>query len=146
MKLLIISLVLAHFLFNLIIRRDMMWLLHTCIHWKLSSNAGFDVVKNWWQHHLDSVLKNDVCRILWDYTILLVHHWHITGLILHIQLRAKTKHCSQGLLFLAILAFHIRWWRKGIGMLICTSWLILKLWQTSASVVPIVIGVFGSIP
>ena len=23
------------------------------IHWKLSSNASFDVVKNWWQHHPD---------------------------------------------------------------------------------------------
>jgi len=115
------------------------------IHWKLSNNAGFDVVKNWWQHHPDSVLENDVCRILWDYTIFtgssLAHNRpDITYMI-----KGENK-----TMFIEVAVpgdsriSHKMVEKKERYADLCI--LINKLWRTSATVVPIVIGALGSIP
>ena len=39
------------------------------VHWELAKRGGFDIVENWWDHHLMSVMQNSSMKLLWDYTI-----------------------------------------------------------------------------
>ena len=43
------------------------------IHWHLARVVGFQVCDNWWEHNPNKVLCLQLCKILWDYTIVINH-------------------------------------------------------------------------
>ena len=39
------------------------------VHWELCKKNGLDYVEKWYAHEPESVMENEKCKILWDFTI-----------------------------------------------------------------------------
>ena len=39
------------------------------VHWKLARKYNFEAGNKWYQHERESVLENEDCKILWDFSI-----------------------------------------------------------------------------
>ena len=44
------------------------------LHWELCRKNDLQHEKNWYEHNPQSVLENDKCKILWDFTIQTDHY------------------------------------------------------------------------
>ena len=48
------------------------------IHWALSKKYGVKVCERWYEHKVESVIENDIVKILWDVCIQVhsqIEHW-----------------------------------------------------------------------
>ena len=40
-----------------------------CIHWEICGANGTHVEPKWYEHQLEAVIENDLCKIFWDFTV-----------------------------------------------------------------------------
>ena len=115
------------------------------LHWKLAAKYHFEVNSCWWKHRPDAVLENPMCKILWDFSIMVdrpIYHNRPDIVVVDKQtnkgyfidvtipgdahIRAKTTEKLE----------------KYRDLQIVTQ----QLWRMSITIVPIVIGALGSVP
>jgi len=115
------------------------------IHWNLAKLAGFCVHEQWWKHVPEKVLDNSDWRILWDYTI------YIESSLSHnrpdITFCNKQKADSSMFIDVAIPG-DSRLSQKSVekrDRYRDLSVVVDRLWNTSTSVVPVILGALSSI-
>ena len=57
------------------------WFIGTNNHWETWGVKGIHVKIKWYEHQPEAVTKNDLCKILWDFTVqkghfIILEGWH----------------------------------------------------------------------
>ena len=116
------------------------------VHWMLAKQAGFPVQDLWWKHCPPRVCENNVCKLLWDFSIVtdtsLQHN--------HPDITMVLKQTNEVYLIDIAIPGDSRLSQKVVDKL--TKYVDLKIevvrvWKCrKVSIIPIIVGVLGSIP
>ena len=115
------------------------------LHWELCRKNDLQHEKNWYEHNPQSVVENDKCKILWDFTIQTDHY--ITARRPDIVVVDKDKKTCQ--LIDVACPGDKRVKEKEDEKVVKYQDLareLRKIWSMEVKVIPIVIGVLGTIP
>ena len=113
------------------------------IHWEMCKKFGFDHTNKWYMHNPAPVLENNTQKLLWDFDIQTDHlisarrpdfiiikkkrTCKIVDFVVPADLRIKLKECEKKDKYLDL--------ARGLK----------KLWNMQATIIPIVIGAFGTV-
>ena len=117
------------------------------IHWEMCKKFKFDLANKWYKHNPTPVLENDTHKLLWDYDIQTDHLLSAKrpDLIIIKQKKKKKKICK--IVDFAVPADHrikLKECEKRDKYLDLAREL-KKLWNMKVTIIPIVIGVFGTV-
>ena len=103
------------------------------VHWELCKKNGLEHAEKWYEHVPESVMENEKCKILWDFTIQ-------TDRVIGARrpditiLDKETRECQ--LINIACSGDKYRDLAREVS----------NLWNVKVKIIPIVIGVLGTVP
>ena len=113
------------------------------IHWEIGGANGIHVKSKWYEHHLEVVIENDSCKILWDFTVQIDHV--ITARRPDIIFIDKEHHKCQIIDF--AIPYDARVDGKEVEKIekhLDLARELKKVWNMKVTVVPLVLGPLGT--
>ena len=114
------------------------------IHWEMCKKFKFDHANKWYMHNPTPVLENDTHKLLWDFDIQRDHL--ISARRPDLIIINKKRRISKTVVF-AVPADHrikLKEWEKRDKYLDLARE-FKKLWNMKVTIIPIVIGAFGTV-
>ena len=115
------------------------------IHWALCKKYDIKVTEKWYQHKVESVMENEVVKILWDVRIQVdreMEHYRPDIVVVE----KKTKKCLIVDVACPVDTNLVRKRNEKLNNYSDLRIEVARMWDKDTYIIPIIIGALGSIP
>ena len=114
------------------------------IHWELCKKLKFDHANKWYIHNSESLLENEMHKLLWDFEIQTDHL--ISARQPDLTIINKRKRTSRTVDFAVLVDHWVKFKEsKKKNKYINLAWELKKLWNMKVTIIKIVIGALGKV-